>query len=144
MILGECVEKFLARSPVSVMVRGILERVFAPEKVERVFTDNALLQYTGEVTWAHCVELMSEGVFRIVPRGGLGQSAARRGPGDAASGVRQTEASRTADGGRRGGVGGARMGRRLAADAVPPRHRYCRALACGCWTGTLWAGRRIA
>jgi hypothetical protein len=67
MILGECFEKFLARSPVSVMVRGILERVFDPEKLEQVFSDNALLQYTRELTFAHCVELMSDVVFRIVP-----------------------------------------------------------------------------
>lgn len=67
MLLGECFEKFLARSPVSVMVRGILERVFDPEKLERVFTDNALLQYTRELTFAHCVELMSAVVFRLVP-----------------------------------------------------------------------------
>ena len=32
MILGECFEKFIERSPVSVMVRGTLERVFDPEK----------------------------------------------------------------------------------------------------------------
>jgi hypothetical protein len=49
------------------MVRGILERVFDPEKLERVFTDKALLQYTRELTFAHCVELMSDVVFRIVP-----------------------------------------------------------------------------
>jgi Transposase DDE domain len=67
MMLGECFEKFLARSPVSVMVRGILERVFDPERLERVFTDNALLQYTRELTFAHCVELMSAVVFRLVP-----------------------------------------------------------------------------
>src|SRR6187401_1244894 len=67
MILGACFEKFLERSPVSVMVRGILERVFDPEKLERVFTDNAVLQYTRELTFAHCVELMSDVVFRIVP-----------------------------------------------------------------------------
>ena len=67
MILGECFEKFLDRSPVSVMVRGILERVFDPEKLERVFTDNALLQYTRELTFAQCVGLMSDVVFRIVP-----------------------------------------------------------------------------
>jgi Transposase DDE domain len=66
-MLGECFEKFLAHSPVSVMVRGILERVFDPEKLERVFADNALLQYTRELTFAHCVELMSDVVFRIVP-----------------------------------------------------------------------------
>jgi hypothetical protein len=67
MILGECFEKFLERSPVSVMVRGTLERVFDAEKLERVFSDNALLQYTRELTFAHCVELMSDVVFRIVP-----------------------------------------------------------------------------
>ena len=67
MILGECFEKFLARSPVSVMVRGILERVFDPEKLERVFSDNALLQYTRELTFAQGVGLMSDVVFRIVP-----------------------------------------------------------------------------
>jgi hypothetical protein len=67
MILGEGFEKFVARSPVSVMVRGILERVFDPEKLERVFSDNALLQYTRELTFAQCVGLMSDVVFRIVP-----------------------------------------------------------------------------
>jgi DDE family transposase len=67
MILGECFEKFLERSPVSVMVRGTLERVFDPEKLERVFSDNALLQYTRELTFAQCVGLMSDVVFRVVP-----------------------------------------------------------------------------
>jgi hypothetical protein len=67
MILGDCVEKFIERSPVSVMVRGTLERVFDPEKLERVFTDNALLQYTRELTFAQCVGLMSDVVFRITP-----------------------------------------------------------------------------
>lgn len=67
MILGECLEKFLERSPVSVMVRGILERVFDPEKLERVFSDNALSQYTRELTFTQCVELMSDVVFRTAP-----------------------------------------------------------------------------
>jgi hypothetical protein len=67
MVLGECFEKFIERSPVSVMVRGTLERVFDPEKLERVFTDNALLQYTRELTFAQCVGLMSDVVFRTTP-----------------------------------------------------------------------------
>lgn len=67
MVLGECFEKFIERSPVSVMVRGTLERVFDPEKLERVFADNALLQYTRELTFAQCVGLMSDVVFRIAP-----------------------------------------------------------------------------
>jgi Transposase DDE domain len=75
MILGECFEKFLDRSPVSVMVRGILARVFDPEKLEQVFCDNALWQYTRELTFAHCVELMSDVVFRIVPSVGAWDKA---------------------------------------------------------------------
>jgi hypothetical protein len=67
MVLGECFEKFIDRSPVSVMVRGTLERVFDPKKLERVFTDNTLLQYTRELTFAQCVGLMSDVVFRIAP-----------------------------------------------------------------------------
>jgi hypothetical protein len=67
MVLGEGFEKFLERSPVSVMVRGTLERVFDPEKLEQVFTDHALRQYTRELTFAQGVGLMSAVVFRIVP-----------------------------------------------------------------------------
>ena len=75
MILGECFEKFLERSPVSGMVRGILARIVDPEKLARVFTDHALLQYTRELTFAHWVELRSEVVFRIVPSVGAGYKA---------------------------------------------------------------------
>ena len=67
MFLGKCFEKFMERSPVSVMVRGTLERVFNPEKLERVFADNAVLQYTRELTFTQCVGLMSDVVFRIAP-----------------------------------------------------------------------------
>lgn len=67
MVLGEGFEKFIERSPVSVMVRGTLERIFDPEKLERVFADHAVLQYTRELTFAQCVGLMSDVVFRIAP-----------------------------------------------------------------------------
>lgn len=77
MILGECFEKFIERSPVSVIVRGTLARVFDPEKLERVFADNALLQYTRELTFAQCVGLMSDVVFRIAPSVGAWYKAHR-------------------------------------------------------------------
>jgi hypothetical protein len=67
MILGECFEKFSERSPVSVMVRGTLERVFDPEQLERVFADNALRQYPRERTFAPCVGRMADVVFRSAP-----------------------------------------------------------------------------
>jgi hypothetical protein len=75
MILGEGFEKFLARSPLSVMVRGRLERVFDPEKLERLVSDNALWQYTRELTFAPCVGLMSDVVFRLVPSVGAWDKA---------------------------------------------------------------------
>ncbi len=77
MILGEWFEKFIERSPVSVMVRGTLERVFDPEKLERVFADNAVLQYTRELTFTQCVGLMSDVVFRITPSVGAWYKAHR-------------------------------------------------------------------
>jgi hypothetical protein len=77
MILGECFEKFIERSPVSVMVRGTLERVFDPEKLERVFADHALRQYTRDLTFAQCVGLMSDVVFRIAPSVGAWYQAHR-------------------------------------------------------------------
>src|SRR5712692_7733166 len=67
MFLGECFKKFIERSPVSVMVRGTLERVFDPAKLERVFADHALLQYPRALTFAQCVGLRSAVVFRIAP-----------------------------------------------------------------------------
>jgi hypothetical protein len=70
-------EKFIERSPVSVMVRGTLERVFDPEKWERVCADHAVLQYTRELTLAQCVGLMSEVVFRIAPSVGAWYKAHR-------------------------------------------------------------------
>jgi hypothetical protein len=77
MVLGECFEKFIERSPVSVMVRGTLERVFDPAKLERVFAENAVLQYTRELTFAQCVGLMSDVVFRIAPSVGAWYKAHR-------------------------------------------------------------------
>lgn len=77
MLLGKCFEKFSAQSPVSVMVRGTLERVFDPEKGERVFADNAVLQYPRALTFAQCVGLMSDVVFRIAPSVGAWYKAHR-------------------------------------------------------------------
>jgi IS4 transposase len=67
MVLGKRFETFVEQSPVSVMVRGALERIFQPDKLEQVFEDNAVWQYTKELTFASCVHLMSDVVFRISP-----------------------------------------------------------------------------
>jgi IS4 transposase len=67
MLLGNRFEKFVEQSPVSVMVRGTLERVFNAGNLEQVFDENAVLQYTKELTFGQCVELMSDVVLDVSP-----------------------------------------------------------------------------
>ena len=67
MLLGSRFDKFIEASPVSVMVQGTLERVFDPEKLQQVFDDNAVLQYTKELTFDQCVRIMSDVVFQVSP-----------------------------------------------------------------------------
>jgi hypothetical protein len=54
-------------SPVSVMIRGTLERVLHPETVDRLFADNAVSQYTLKITFAQCVHIMDAVVFNLEP-----------------------------------------------------------------------------
>jgi IS4 transposase len=67
MLLGTRFNCFIEASPVSVMVRGTLERIFDPEKLETVFAENAVLQYTKELTFAQCIEIMSDVVLQVSP-----------------------------------------------------------------------------
>jgi len=85
-----------------------------------VFTDNALLQYTRELTFAQCVGLMSDVVFRIVPSVGAWYKAHQERYGHAASGVRQIEASRTADGSGLVEYAGRELGACLQQMPAPP------------------------
>jgi IS4 transposase len=67
MLLGKRFEEFIESSPVSVMIRGTLERVLDPDKLEQVFEDHAVRQYTLELTFAQCGEIMSDVVFQVCP-----------------------------------------------------------------------------
>lgn len=67
MLLGKKFQAFVERSPVSVMVRGTLERLLQPETLERVFQDHAVSQYTLKITFAQCVQIMDAVVFKTVP-----------------------------------------------------------------------------
>lgn len=67
MLLGKQFDKFVEASPVSVMVQGTLERVFDPVKVQQVFDDNAVTQYTKELTFYQCGQIMSDVVFQVSP-----------------------------------------------------------------------------
>jgi IS4 transposase len=67
MLLGKRFKDFIESSPVSVMIRGTLERVLDPDKLEQVFADHAVRQYTRELTFAQCGEIMSDVVFQVCP-----------------------------------------------------------------------------
>lgn len=67
MLLGKRFEEYVESSPVSVMIRGILERVLDPDKLEQLFEDHAVRQYTRELTFAQCGEIMSDVVFQVWP-----------------------------------------------------------------------------
>jgi DDE family transposase len=67
MLLGKKFESFIDNSPVSVMVRGTLERILHPEPLEQLFQDHAVSQYTLKITFAQCVQIMDAVVFKTQP-----------------------------------------------------------------------------
>jgi hypothetical protein len=70
MLLGKKFQAFIEKSPVSVMVRGTLERILRPDILEELFQEHALVQYTVKITFARCVQIMNDVVFRIQPSPG--------------------------------------------------------------------------
>ena len=85
MLLGRRFEAFINASPVGVMIRGALERVLDPDKLQKVFEGNAVRQYTREIRFAQCGEVMSDVVFQVSPSVG----AWYKGNPDALSVTRQ-------------------------------------------------------
>gem|GEM_PF-1483977 len=66
-MLGAIFKQFVEESPISVMVRGLMERAFAPEKINQIFETNAQTQYTRELLFSSVVDLMSLVVCGIYP-----------------------------------------------------------------------------
>jgi IS4 transposase len=67
MLLGKQFAAFVKDSPVSVMVRGTVERIFDPESLDRIFQDHAVLGYFKELSFSTCVRIMSNVVFQESP-----------------------------------------------------------------------------
>jgi len=67
MLLGKKFESFVQASPVSVMVRGVLERAFAPAHLDALFERTAQVGYTRELLFSATVQLMSEVVLGVSP-----------------------------------------------------------------------------
>ncbi len=67
MLCGQVFDRFVAKCPVTVMVRGLLERAFNPEALDRLFLDTAQRQYTKELLFSTTVDLLATVVCRIRP-----------------------------------------------------------------------------
>lgn len=66
-MLSAIFEQFVENSPVTVMVRACMERVFAPEKLDELFEKTAQKQYTRELLFSTVVTLMGLVVCNIRP-----------------------------------------------------------------------------
>lgn len=67
MLLGKRFQAFVEGSPVSVMVRGVLERAFDPARLDALFERTAENGYTRHLLFSTAVRLMSEVVLGVSP-----------------------------------------------------------------------------
>ena len=67
MILSKLFERFVAKSPISVMARSAMEFALAPDALDAVFAEHADQQYTRELLFSSVVDLMGVVVARIEP-----------------------------------------------------------------------------
>lgn len=58
---------FVQERPVCVMARGVLERLWSPERLDELFERVAQVQYTREVLFSNLVDLMGQVVLNLQP-----------------------------------------------------------------------------
>jgi len=66
-MLGKRFEAFVEQSPLSVMVRGVLERAFEAKRLDELFEKTAEKGYTRELLFSTLVRLLSEVVLGVSP-----------------------------------------------------------------------------
>ena len=66
-MLTEIVQRFAQESPISVMMRGVMELVFRPERLDDIFERHAKVQYQRELLFSSVVNLLSLVVCGIHP-----------------------------------------------------------------------------
>jgi hypothetical protein len=62
--LGQLLDRFAGERPVAVMYRALLERIFAAERVNKLFADTALTQYEHRIAFSTVVDILGEVVTR--------------------------------------------------------------------------------
>ena len=66
-MLGAVFERFVEKSPISVMVRATLERVLGADRLDLWYERTAEKQYTRELLFSTVYDLMSQVVFCVQP-----------------------------------------------------------------------------
>lgn len=66
-MLGQVFERFVEKSPISVMVRAMLERVLGADRLDLWYQRTAQKQYTRELLFSTVYDLMSQVVFGMQP-----------------------------------------------------------------------------
>ena len=69
-MLGVILQKFSEKSPVTVMVHGLLERLLAKEKIDEWFNTNCQVQYTRHILFSSLVYFHTAG-YKPSPLGGI-------------------------------------------------------------------------
>src|SRR5215211_5283595 len=60
-------ERFVAQTPFAVMIRGLLENVFAPDKLDALFDQHACQQYTRTLLFSTATDLLAQVVCSVRP-----------------------------------------------------------------------------
>ncbi|HEY9619820.1 MAG TPA: IS4 family transposase [Crinalium sp.] len=66
-MLSSIFDAFVKESPVSVMMRGVMEYVLRPQRINEIFESHAKAQYTRELLFSSLVDLLSLVVCGIHP-----------------------------------------------------------------------------
>lgn len=67
MLLAKVFQPFIEKRPVCVMARGILERLFDPERIDALFAETADVGYTRKLHFSTLVRLMGDVVLGVQP-----------------------------------------------------------------------------
>ena len=77
MLMSKIFERFVEKTPVSVMARAAMEHAMAPEALDALFVKHANKQYTRELLFSSVVDLMGVVVSKVVgPMSGARATAA--------------------------------------------------------------------
>jgi hypothetical protein len=67
MLLARIFQPFIEKRPVCVMARGILERLFDPQRIDGLFAETAAVGYTRKLHFSTLVSLMGDVVLGVHP-----------------------------------------------------------------------------